>query len=109
MASGPIFLAGPHRRRPFGAGRRSSRIRHLYRMLTALCDRSGDNERRSFEGLSISDIGVAGRGRCDGPVALPAIMVYTSGGARMPQADLVLEGGGVKGIALVGAIEVLEE
>lgn len=27
----------------------------------------------------------------------------------MPEADLVLEGGGVKGIALVGAIEVLEE
>ena len=27
----------------------------------------------------------------------------------MPKADLVLEGGGVKGIALVGAVAVLEE
>ena len=27
----------------------------------------------------------------------------------MPDADLVLEGGGVKGIGLVGAISVLEE
>jgi predicted acylesterase/phospholipase RssA len=30
-------------------------------------------------------------------------------GVPVPKADLVLEGGGVKGIALVGAVAVLEE
>ena len=45
---------------------------------------------------------IGGRGTSDIPLV-------TGSRSRQLAADLVLEGGGVKGIALVGAISVLEE